>query len=116
MKKTFPFQVPGHADARVLEAIKGDVRKYIKRERRKTLPADVDFWDFTCMVGQDQATPEPKHQAEVIPAIDAAAKNGATSVYVEILAIPGHRMKKTVETAPEGDTASESLSDEPPLQ
>ncbi len=114
MKKTFPLHVPGQADLRVLEGIKNDVRKYLKRERRKALPTGVDFWDFTCRVGQDKTAPETKHPAEVIPAIDTAVKNGATEVYVEILAIPGHRMKKIVKVAPEDGT--EPISDEPPLE
>ena len=109
MKKTFPLHVPSHADQRVLEGIKNDVRKYLKREKRKPLPTGVDFWDFTCKVGADKIEPEPKHQAEVIPAIDTAAKNGATTVYVEILAIPGHRMTKEPEIA----SATEPVSEVP---
>jgi hypothetical protein len=103
MKKTFPLQVPGHAAQRVLEGIKNDVRKYIRRERRKALPVGVDFWDFTCKVGQDKIEPETKHQAEVVPAIETAARNGAAGVYVEIFAIPGYRMKKDPALGPVGD-------------
>ena len=53
MKKTFPLHVPGKEDVRVVEAIKVTVAKYVKRERRKTLPEEVDFWDFQCKVGPD---------------------------------------------------------------
>jgi hypothetical protein len=109
MKKIFPLQVPGQVDQRVIEGVKGDVRKYLKREKRKSLPTGVDFWDFACKVGADKIEPEPKHQAEVIPAIDAAAKNGASTVYVEILAIPGHRMKKE----PEISLGTEPMGEEP---
>lgn len=110
MKKTFPLQLPGKADQRVLEAIKGDVRKYFKREKRKPLTTGVDFWDFACKVGAGRAEPESKHPAEVVPAIDAAAKSGATAVYVEILAIPGHRMKKTVSEIPKTEIAESEPS------
>ena len=100
MKKTFPLQAPGKPDERVLEAIKNDVRKYVKRERRKALPAGVDFWDFDCRVGPDLAGAEGKHLAEVTAALDAwATVEGATTVYVEILAKPGHRAKKAEVTA-----------------
>ncbi len=99
MKKTFPLKVPGREDQRVVEAIKNDIRKYVKRERRKALPTGVDFWDFACKVGLEQAAPEARHVAEVIPAIEAAAKNGCTAVYVEIIAIPGHRTKKPLPPA-----------------
>ena len=54
MRKIFPLEVPKHAPPRVIEAIKSDVRKYLKRERRKALPEGVDFWDFDCQVGDVQ--------------------------------------------------------------
>jgi Family of unknown function (DUF6172) len=112
MKKTFPLQQPGQADARVLEAIKQDVRRYVKRERRKPRSTGVDFWDFDCRVGVNQAPPTPKHLAEVIPAIEAAAKaEGTLSVFVEILAKPGHRTKKPVAAAVDGGGAAT----EPPV-
>lgn len=94
MKKTFPFSVPGHQPPRVVESIKNDVRKYLKRERRKALPEGVDFWDFKCRVGQGEGEPAPKHVEELIPAIDEAAASGCASVYIEILSAPGHRKGK----------------------
>ena len=98
--KTFQLKEPAKADARVLEAIKQEVRKYIKRERRKALPAGVDFWDFDCQFGLDQAPPKALHLAELTPAIDAAAQTeGSISVYVKIMAKPGHRTKKPVPDA-----------------
>jgi len=94
MKKTFPLTSEKHQPARVVEQIKADVRKYLKRERKKTLPEGVDFWDFDCKVGQGEATPETKHVEEIVPAIDQAAAVHAPSVYIEILAKPGHRRTK----------------------
>ncbi len=91
MKKTFPLQQPDQADARVIEAVKHDIRKYVKRERRKTLPEGFDQWDFACRVGVDASAAEPKPLKEVPAAIDQVAAGGATSVYVEILAAAGHR-------------------------
>lgn len=91
MKKIFPFTVPGHQPPRVIESIKNDVRKYIKRERRKTLPEGVDFWDFACKVGPAAETAEQKHVEELVPAIDQTAASGSEAVYIEIIAKPGHR-------------------------
>ena len=99
MKKTFALHLPGKDDQRVLEAVKNDVRKYVKRERRKALPEGVDFWDFDCKVGDSKAEPAVKHLAEVVDAIDAIAVTEATEVYVEILAKPGRRTPKPVEPA-----------------
>ena len=77
MKKTFPLSAPDRATARVIDAIKHDVRKYVKRERRKPLPEGTDFWNFACKVGPDAATAEPKVIDEVNAAIDAVAAGGA---------------------------------------
>jgi hypothetical protein len=111
MKKTFQLKEPGKDDQRVLDAIKHEVRKYVKRERRKTLTTGVDFWDFDCKVGASPAEPAVKHLAEVAGAIEAvAATEGAKTVYVEILAKPGHRQKKAVVVPPEGGPgASETI-------
>lgn len=79
----------------MVEQIKNDVRKYLKRERKKPLPEGVDFWDFHCKVGRDQAPPETKHVEEVIPAIDQAAASACATVYIEILATPGNRRTKS---------------------
>jgi len=94
MKKVFPLTSPTHLPPRVVAAIKNDVRKYLKRERRKALPEGVDFWDFNCRVGLGDAEPQKKHVEEVIPAIDEAAAMECGSVFIEILATPGQRTKK----------------------
>jgi len=104
MKKIFPFHAPGREDLKVLEAIKIDVSKYLKRERRKVLPEGVDFWDFRCRIGPDRESPANAHPAEVPGAIDAVARSGAPEVYVEILACAGHRTKKPVAAPPGEDS------------
>lgn len=94
MKKTFPLHAPGKEDPKVVEAIKLELTKYVKRERRKTLLPDVDFWDFHCKVGSDSETATEIPLPEVPKAVEAASLAGASAVYVEILAGPGYRVKK----------------------
>ncbi|MEP4079869.1 DUF6172 family protein [Haloferula sp.] len=94
MKKSFPLTDPKHKPERVVAAIKNTVRKYVKRERKKPLPEGVDYWDFACKVGQGSATPEEKHEKELITAIDEAAAADCESVYIEILATPGVRKSR----------------------
>lgn len=89
MKKSFPLHVPGKADPRVIDGIKAEIGKYLKRERRKTLPEGADLWDFDCKVGVDQLTAETKTVAELNQAVDAVIHTGAESVYLEILAKAG---------------------------
>ncbi len=92
MKKTFPLHVPGKADPRVVDAIKHDVRKYVKRERRKILPEGFTLWLFDCRVGATPDTAEPVELDRTSAAIDAVvAAEGSTHVYVEILARAGNR-------------------------
>ena len=91
MKKNFPLELPDRAPARVLEAIKGDVRKYMKRERRKTLPEGVHYWDFDCRVGREESVAASVEAGSLIEAIDRAASEGGSSLYIEILAKPGVR-------------------------
>lgn len=97
MKKTFSLTSPTHQSARVVEQIKSDIRKYLKRERRKPLPEGIDFWDFVCKVGCDAATPEAKHVEEIVGAIDQASAGQCGAIYIEILAKPGHRTKKSTD-------------------
>lgn len=115
MKKTFPFHQPDHQPPRVIAAIKNDVRKYIKRERRKALPEGVDFWDFTCKVGHGDEAPVPKHVAEIIAAIDQAAASQCASIYIEILATPGHRTGLAIKPATPADADPQQPTPTTPL-
>ena len=112
MRKTFPLQSSNHKPARVIESIKNDVRKYVKRERRKELPTTVDFWDFECRVGVSDEAAEPVHLAEINTAIDAAAREEGATVYVEIFAKQGFRTSKPKEIAPDVSESEEVESDE----
>jgi hypothetical protein len=94
MKKNFPLQAEGKHPDRVLEAVKHEIRKYFKRERNRDVPKGVDFWDFDCKVGLSADTAQVVRVSGVIEALDAAAKTGAASVYVEILSKHGMRVLK----------------------
>ena len=91
MKKTFPLKSEGKNPERMLEATKHEIRKYIKRERRRELPEGVDFWDFDCKFGSTEANAQVAHLAELIPLIDALVKSDGEQFYVEILAKHGNR-------------------------
>ena len=94
MKKTFQMSHPKIKTPRLVEAIKHEVKKYLQRERRKPLPADVDFWDFDCRFGADEASAEAIHVADINKAISGAEEQQLASFYLEILAKPGRRSKK----------------------
>jgi len=94
MKKTFELTHPKIKYPRLVEGVKNDVRKYIKRERRKKLPEGGDFWDFDCKFGDTEAEAKVVHLSEIDKRISAAEVRGLQSFYIEILAKPGVRTKK----------------------
>jgi hypothetical protein len=94
MKKTFKLTHPKIKVPRLVDAIKHEVRKYLRRERRKNLPEDADYWDFDCRFGVDEASSEVVHVSDIDKSIDQAESKQLESFYLEILAKPGHRGKK----------------------
>ena len=94
MKKTFKLTHPKIKRDRLVEAVRHDVKKYIKRERNKKLPEGVDFWDFDCKFGNTAEDAKTIHLTEINKFIDQADEQQLEKFYLEILAKPGHRMKK----------------------
>ena len=94
MRKTYPLRPEGKQPDRVLDAVKHDIRKYQKRERRRELPAGAHFWDFDCRFGADQDSAQTVHPAELMAQLDALAKAGAPQCYVELLARPAVRQPR----------------------
>lgn len=104
MKKTFQLDIEGKNRDRVLDAIKHDIRKYVKRQRRVALPEGVDYWDFDCRFGVSQESADVVHFATILPLVDAAAKDGAASFYLELLVKEGRRLPRP-EGAPPASAA-----------
>ena len=91
MKKTFSLSAPGKDDARVRDKIRQELNKYFRRERLKDLPEGFSVWAFDCKIGRDAASAEAVPSKEVGAAVDRLAQEGATEVYIEILARPALR-------------------------
>ncbi|WP_432725578.1 DUF6172 family protein [Variovorax sp. W6] len=101
MRKTFQLQVEGKHPDRLLEAIKHEIRKYIKRERRRELPEGTDYWDFDCRFGASQESAAVIHLSAITGLIDGVAKEGGKQFYIEILAKPAKRKAR-----PAGEAAA----------
>lgn len=106
MRKTYSLHLEGKHPDRVLDAIKHDIRKYIKRERRRDLPAGVDFWDFECTFGASEAEAQPVHLNDITGQIDAVVQAQGAQFFVSIVAKHGHRTAKPLTQAQEGGTDS----------
>ena len=94
MKKTFKLVHSKIKAARLVESAKHDIKKYLKRERKKTLPEGVDFWDFDCKFGHTVEVSKEIHLSEISKAIDEIEAQQLESFYVEILIKPGYRKSK----------------------
>ena len=91
VRKTFQLNQAGKHRDRVLDATKHEIRQYLKRERRKTLPEGVDYWDFDCKFGSSLETATSVHLANITALIDELAASGADTFYLELVAKPGVR-------------------------
>ena len=100
MRKTYKLTHPKIKVDRLVEGVRHDVKKYVKRERKKELPNGVDYWDFACKFGNTVEELREVHLAEINGCIDQAKEKNLDSFCIEIQVIPGHRTKKAV-SAPE---------------
>lgn len=87
MKKIFKFTDEKKHEDRVLEGIKHDIRKYVKREKKKKLPdAKTTYWDFDCKIGASSDSAKVVDLDTLIKELDTVKATGAAECYVEILA------------------------------
>jgi len=94
MRKTFKLKVSNKLPARQADSIKHEVKKYLKRERKKTLPEGLDFWDFDCRIGNTQADAEIIKVGEINSNISKMLEADKEEFYLEILAKPAKKYTK----------------------
>jgi len=85
LKKTFILQNENKNEERVVESIKNEIRKYIKREKRKSLPDGKDFWFFDCKFAKDEETPETISFSDIIKSVNEAVEAKCKTFYLEII-------------------------------
>ncbi len=101
MKKTFKLTHEKIKPARLVEKFKYEVKKYVKRERRRSLPKTMDYWDFNCRYGADADSAEVIHFSTINEHISKAEAAGYSEFYLEILAHAKQRNKHTPESTDE---------------
>ncbi|MBU1310299.1 MAG: hypothetical protein KKE30_12305 [Gammaproteobacteria bacterium] len=108
MKKTIALTHPKLVPARLVDSIKYDIKKYLNRERRKTLPQDTDYWTFDCRFGATEEVAATIFTSEINKHIDAAVAQELPSFYIEILARAcKHKPRPTVAEADAADDDGE---------
>jgi hypothetical protein len=94
MKKTFQLTSEKLNPDRYVESIKNEVRKYIKREKKKKLPEGMDYWHFNCKFGNNDDAPKVILFANINKSISAAVTAECTHFYLEIISSATKREKK----------------------
>ena len=94
MKKTFQLIVANKKKDRQVEAIKNEVRKYIKRERSKRLPEGFNCWSFDCKFGKNEQEATEIRFVDITKSIDIAANENLESFYLELVARAEFRKPK----------------------
>ncbi|MGB5866902.1 MAG: DUF6172 family protein [Arcobacteraceae bacterium] len=112
MKKTYQLTATNKQPARVVESIKNDIRKYIKREKRKTLPEGMNVWNIDCKFAQNENEPLVIEFQDIMKSIDEAAALNCTSVYVELVASAIKKERKIDEEIVEEEETLENTIEE----
>lgn len=100
MRKTFALTHPKLNTARLADAIKHEIKKYLARERRKALPQGADYWTFDCRFGVSAEAADKIFTSEINKHIDAAVAQELPQFYMEILARAcNHKPRDTDVTA-----------------
>jgi len=98
MKKIFKLTDEKKHEDRVLEGIKNEIRKYVKREKKKTLSDKATmYWDFDCKIGATATDVEVVVYEDLIKVLDTVKATGAKEVYIEILVKEVEKPQKTEE-------------------
>ncbi|MEA1915928.1 MAG: DUF6172 family protein [Campylobacterota bacterium] len=84
MKKVFKLEQENKHRDRVVDSIKNEIRKYLKRERKKKLPDDATYWDFDCSFGKNSDEMATVTTSQIITSLDDANSQNWESCYVEI--------------------------------
>ena len=84
MKKTFKLEHPKIKVPRVVDSVKHDIKKYLKKERKNSLPSGAKYWGFDCKFGESEETAVEVNLSLLTKSIDAFVEKGIMTFYVEI--------------------------------
>jgi hypothetical protein len=84
MKKTYKLEHPKIKVPRVVDSIKHDIKKFLKKERKKQLPSGTVYWGFDCKFGQSEETAVEVHLSSLMKNIDELVAQDIMIIYVEI--------------------------------
>ena len=87
MKKIFQIEQERLKPDRAVDAIKNELRKYVKREKKKDLPnKKTMYWDFDCKFGKSAELAEVCTFEEIFTKLNSVVAEGWKECYVEVMA------------------------------
>jgi len=112
LKKVFKLTQENKHPDRVLDSIKYDIRRYLRRERGKKLPKDAIFWEFDCNFGKNSDEAESINVSAITESLDKAKEEGWEAFYIEIISKPSDKVKKKDLPKKEDDTTPQDETTE----
>lgn len=109
MKKTFLLTDAKKDPQRVLDSIKHNIRKYIKREKRKDLPEDSNFWKINCKFGNTEENAVEIRFEDIMKNINDASEQNWDKFYIELIAEAGTMNFKKKEVIEENTLVDEEI-------
>jgi len=94
LKKTFKLQESGKHPDRTMDTIKHQLKKYLKREKKKKFQSTNSFWDFECRFGKNNESAKDVTFNEISKLLDVARAEGWKECYVEIMAVAREKSLK----------------------
>ncbi len=94
MLKTFTIKEENKNSDRLVESAKHQIRKYIKRERRKPLPEGFELWHFDCKFAKEGQELEVIDYRDITQSIDSSAHSSDTTFTIEIWSKAIKRVRK----------------------
>jgi len=87
MKKIFKIEQDKLKPDRAVDAIKNELRKYVKREKKKDLPnAKTMYWDFDCKFGKSAEFAKDCNFDHIFTELSGVVAAGWSECYVEVIA------------------------------
>ncbi|CAA6825626.1 MAG: Unknown protein [uncultured Sulfurovum sp.] len=87
MKKVFQIQQERIKPDRAVDAIKNELRKYAKREKKKELPnKKTMYWDFDCKFGKTADLANKCTFEEISTKLNAVVEDNWKECYIEVIA------------------------------
>ena len=87
MKKVFQIQQERLKPDRAVDAIKNELRKYAKREKKKDLPdKKTMYWDFDCKFGKTAELSNKCTFEEISTKLNSVVEDEWKECYIEVMA------------------------------